>query len=97
MSSCDESDDEMIMLEDIRDGIQSHPSVNRRAACYNIPDHIKRGQEEWKWVLLSMRSMGKGLHKIFKAFFYDISLALPMLGESGSEVYYFIPKPRNFS
>ena len=41
--------------------------------------------------------MGKGLHKLFKAVVNDISQALPILGESGSEVSYFIPEPRNFS
>ena len=41
--------------------------------------------------------MGKGLHKVFKAVVNDILQALPSLGESGSEVSYFIIKPRNFS
>ena len=40
--------------------------------------------------------MGKGLHKIFKAIANGILQVLPILGESGSEVYYFIPDPRNF-
>ena len=45
MSSGDESDDEPIstdMLEDICDGSQSHPRVNRREACYKIRDCIRR-------------------------------------------------------
>ena len=29
------------MLEDIRDGIQSRPSINRREACYKIRGYIK--------------------------------------------------------
>ena len=41
--------------------------------------------------------MGKVLHKLFKAVVNDISQALPVLGEYGSEVSYFIPEPRNFS
>ena len=41
--------------------------------------------------------MGKGLNKIFKAVVNDILQALPLLVESGSEVYYLIPEPRNFS
>ena len=44
MSSGYESDAEpmsMDMLEDIRDGSQSHPSINRREARNNICDHIK--------------------------------------------------------
>ena len=41
--------------------------------------------------------MSKGLHKLFKAIVNDIFQALPILGESGSEVSYFIPEPRNFA
>ena len=41
--------------------------------------------------------MGKGLNKIFKAVVNDILQALTLLVESGSEVYYLIPEPRNFS
>ena len=52
---------------------------------------------EWNGALLSMRNMVKGLHKLFKAVVNEISQALPILGESGSEVSYFIPKPINFS
>ena len=41
--------------------------------------------------------MGKILHKVFKDVVYNISQVLPILGESGSEVSYFIPETRNFS
>ena len=41
--------------------------------------------------------MGKGLHRVFKVVFNEIKQSLLILGESGSEVYYFIPNPRNFS
>ena len=41
--------------------------------------------------------MGKGLHKVFKTVVKEISQDLPILGESGSEVSYFIPYSRNFS
>ena len=41
--------------------------------------------------------MGKGLHKVFKTVVKAISQDLPPLGESGSEVSYFIPEPRNFA
>ena len=34
--------------------------------------------------------MGKGLHKVFKAVVNELSQDLPILGESVSEVYYFI-------
>ena len=41
--------------------------------------------------------MGKGLHKTFQTVVKDILQELTPLGESGSEVYHFIPEPRNFS
>ena len=41
--------------------------------------------------------MDKGLHKVFKTVVKEILQDLPILGESGSEVSYFIPEPRNFS
>ena len=100
MDSCDESEDESIstdMLEDIRYGSKSHPRVNRREARYKIYDCIKQIQLEWKGVLLSTRNMGKGLHKLFKVVVKEILQDLPILGESVSEVSYFIPEPRNFA
>ena len=66
-SSGDESDDELMptdMLEYIRNGSQSHTSINRREEIYKIRGPIKQGQEEW--------NMGKGLHKLFKAAVDDI-------------------------
>ena len=56
MSSVDESFTEPMstyMLEDICDGSQSHLGINRIKARYNICNHIKRGQDEWKGALLS--------------------------------------------
>ena len=44
-----------------------------------------------------MQNMGKGSHKVFKSVVNDISQVLPILGEYGSEVSYFIPETRNFS
>ena len=47
MDSGDYSDDGPIskeMLEDIRDGSQFHPKVNRIEARYKIRDHIKQSQ-----------------------------------------------------
>ena len=41
--------------------------------------------------------MGKGLHKLVKAVVSDILQVLPIFGESGSEVSYFIPEPRKFA
>ena len=45
LDSGDESDDEPMsteMLEDIRDGSQYHPGLNRRDAHYKIHDCIKQ-------------------------------------------------------
>ena len=85
------------LLEDIHDGSQSHPSIIRVEAFYNKRDSIKWGQVECKGALLSTQNMGKGLHTLFKAVVNNISQALPILGESDSEVSYFIPESRNFS
>ena len=38
-----------------------------------------------------MCNMGKGLHLLFKAVVNELSPSLTILGESGSEVPYFIP------
>ena len=54
MSSGDEYDAEPMytdILEDICDGSQSHPILNRREANYKIRDLIKQGQSEWKVAL----------------------------------------------
>ena len=50
----DESDHDLIftvMLEDIRDGSQSHPNINQREARYKIRDCIRQIQLEWKGAL----------------------------------------------
>ena len=93
MSSGDELDYEPMstdMLEDIRDGSQSRPSINRRESLQKIWDRIKRIQLEWKGVLLSTQNMGKGLYEVFKAVVKEISQVLPSLGESGSDFSYSI-------
>ena len=41
--------------------------------------------------------MGKGLHKLFSMVVKDILQELTHLGESGSEVFHFIPELRNFA
>ena len=54
MDSGDESDHDLIsteMLENIRDGSQSHPNFNQREARYKIRDRIRQIQSEWKVVL----------------------------------------------
>ena len=85
------------MLEDILDGSQSHPNVNRIESRYKVRDFINQRQSEWKGALKVTQNMGKGLHKFFKTVVKDISQDLPPLGESGSEFYHFIPEPRKFS
>ena len=61
------------MLEDIRDGSQTYPNVNRREARYTIRDRNRQRQLERKGVLKSMRSMGKSLHKVFSTIVKEIS------------------------
>ena len=64
VNSGDESDHDIIstdMLEDIRDGSQTHPNINRREAHYKIRDHIRQRESEWKVVLKATRSIGRGL------------------------------------
>ena len=41
--------------------------------------------------------MGNGLHKVFSTVVKEISQEFTPLGEYGSEVFHFIPKPRNFT
>ena len=70
-----ESDHDLIstgMLEDICDGSQTHLKVNRRGERYKIRDRIRQRHLEWKGVLKSMQSMGKGLHKVFSTDVKDI-------------------------
>ena len=85
------------MLEDICDGSQTHPNVNRREAHYKIRDFITKRQSEWKGALKATRSMGKVLHEVFSTVVKEISQELTPLGESGSEVSHFIPEPRKFA
>ena len=45
MNSGDESDNYLIsteMLEDIHDGSQTHPNVNKREALYKISDRVRQ-------------------------------------------------------
>ena len=68
-----------------------------RDACYKIRDHNKRRQLEWKGVLKATQNMGKGSHKVFKTVVKEILQDSSPQGKTGSEVTYFIPKPRNFA
>ena len=99
MSSGNESDDEPMstdILKDTCDSNQSHPSINSREARYKIRICIKQGQAKWKGVLLYTQNIGKVLNRLFKAIVNEISQALSILVESGSKVSYFILEPRNF-
>ena len=92
-NSSDESDHDLIsteMLEDIRDGSQTHPKISRREARYKICGRIRQRQSECKGALKATRSIGKCLHKVFSTVVKDISQELTPLGESGSEVSHFI-------
>ena len=54
LDSNEESDHDLIstdMLEDIRDGIQTHPNVNKMEARYKIRDRVRQRQPEWKGAL----------------------------------------------
>ena len=53
------------MLEDICDGSQTHPNINKREPRYKMRDRIRQRQSEWKGALKAMQSMEKGLHKVF--------------------------------
>ena len=49
INSGDESDHDLIstqMLQDIRDGSQTHPKINKREARYKI--RIRQKKSEWK-------------------------------------------------
>ena len=54
-------------IKDIQDGSQIHPEINARYDRLKIRDRIKQTQIERKWAELSAKSMGKVLHKLFKA------------------------------
>ena len=71
MSSGDESDAEpmyMDMLEAIHDRSKSHPSINRREACYNIRDRFKQRRAERRGELLSTRNMSKVYTRYLRLF-----------------------------
>ena len=95
----DDSDHDIIstdVLEEIHDGIQTHPNVNRREARYKISDRINQRQSEWKGALKATRRMGKGLHKVFKTVVKEISQDFPPLEEYGSEVFHSSQNPETF-
>ena len=57
----EKSDHDLISLEtleEIRDGGQTHPTVDKREARCKIRDRIKQTQSEWKGALKATRNMG---------------------------------------
>ena len=83
INSGDDSDHDLIyteMLEDIRDGSQTHLNFNRREARYKIRDRIRKRKWEWEGALKATRSMGKGLHKVFSTVVKYILQELTPLG-----------------
>ena len=100
MDSGDDSDNDIMsmeMLEDIRDGSQTHLKANRREARYKRRDNIRQRQQGWKGSLKATQNMGKFLCKVFQTVVKEILQELTPWGESGSEVSHFIPESRNFS
>ena len=85
------------MLEEICDGSQTHPTVNKREARYEIRDRVRQNERQWKGALKATHNMGKGLHRVFSTIVSEISQELTNFGEFGSEVSHFIPEPRNFA
>ena len=62
-----------------------------------IRDHIKQTQNEWKIAELSLKIMGKVLHKFFNTVVNELNNAFYNSVESGSEVSHFILEPSNFT
>ena len=85
------------LLQDIRDGNQNHPKINKREACMEIRERIKQKKSQRKGALRATHKMGKGLHRVFSTIVSEISQELTNFKETGSEVSHFIPEPRNFA
>ena len=103
MESLDETeklDDDLIStetLQNIRDGNQTHPKIDKREARLAIRDRIKQKKYQWKGALRATHKMGKGLHRVFSTIVSEILQELTNSGETGSEVSHFIPEARNFA
>ena len=68
-------DDNLISTEtlhDIRDGNQTHPSIDKREARLKIRDRIKHNTLQWKGALRATHNMGKGFHKLYSTIVKDI-------------------------
>ena len=72
----EEFDDDLISTEtlhDIRDGNQTHPSIDKREARLAIRDSIKQKKSQWKGALRATHKMGKVLHRVFSTMVLEIS------------------------
>ena len=63
-------------LHDIRDGNQTHPSIDKREARLEMRDSIKQNKLQWKGALRATHKMGKGLHQVFRTIVSEISQEL---------------------
>ena len=81
---CDEGLISTELLQDIRDGNQTHPEINKREARMAICDRIQQKKLQWKGAIRAMHNMGKGLHKVFSTIVSEISQELTNFGETGS-------------
>ena len=84
-------------LEDIRDVSYVYPNINVRDTKLKIYYLNRQFQNKWKGLELSAKSIGRVLHKLFKAIVNELDNSLPTLVESDSEVSYFIPERSNFT
>ena len=57
-----------------------HLNINARDARLRTYDQISKVKCDWKREELSMKSMGKFLHKIFKIVVKKLNNSLPSLG-----------------
>ena len=68
------------VLEEILYGSQTHLDINARYARFKIRDRIKQIKNERKVSERLAKSMGKGLHKLFKAIVNELKNEFPTLG-----------------
>ena len=62
------------------DGNYVHTDINAGYARLKMRDCIRQAQSEWKGAELSVKRIGKGLHRVFKADVYELNNSLPDFG-----------------
>ena len=75
-STYNDSDDRYIYtnaLEEIRDINYIHPDINARDDRFKTRDRIIQAKNKWKVGEISVKSMGKVLHKVFKAVVNEVN------------------------